>query len=67
MFVASAAEDAFQMNAEQGTELLDQLVALRLIEPVEPKTVLAESGIRCGHRHRIAAEGRQGGGISEMV
>jgi hypothetical protein len=45
MFVAPAAEDAFQMNAEQAAELLDQLVALPLIEPVEPKTVLAESGL----------------------
>ncbi len=43
-FVAPAAEDAFQVNAEQAAELLAQLVALGLIEPVEPKTVLAESG-----------------------
>ena len=32
-----AAEDAFQVNAEQAAELLAQLVALGLIEPVSPK------------------------------
>ena len=33
----SRPEDAFQVNAEQAAELLAQLVALGLIEPVSPK------------------------------
>jgi hypothetical protein len=49
-FVAAAAEDAFQANTEQAAELLAQLVVLGLIEPVEPKTVLAESGFELTSR-----------------
>jgi hypothetical protein len=50
MFKAPAAEDAFQVNVEEAAELLAQLVALGLIEPVGPKTVLSESGFELTSR-----------------
>ena len=49
-FMVPGAEDALQVNAEQAAELMAQLVALGLIEPVEPKTVLAESGFELTSR-----------------
>ena len=44
-----------QANAEQAVELLAELVALGLIEPVEPKTVLAESGFELTSRGEALA------------
>jgi len=43
-------ECAFQVNAEKAAELLFQLVALGLIEPLEPKAVLSESGFELTSR-----------------
>jgi hypothetical protein len=44
-FVGPAVEDPFQVNAEQAAQLLAQLVALGLIEPVEPKNGVGRVGL----------------------